>query len=82
MEIGRSGVVYPDVFNQICRALHNRGATFAGWEPLEAMGYETDGSKGKIVPPLQIQIESMTEAQQRAMLAWVKATMQAQGALS
>ena len=82
MEVGRIDVVYPEVFNRVVHALKNRGATLAGWELLDAMGYETGGSKGEIYPPLQRALEEMDEPQQRAVFDIVRSIGRASGALA
>lgn len=61
-------IIYPDKFNPLHDALG-----FAGFEMLEAMGYQTDAGRGDTSPRLLALIRRLTPEQQEATVDFILA---------
>jgi transcriptional regulator with XRE-family HTH domain len=70
VELGRIGLIYPEPFGQLRRILR-----FPGWEVLEAMGYATDLKQQGIDDSLLQLLRRLTLPQQKAVAAFVRATI-------
>lgn len=76
-ELGRIGIIYPDIFESLHRVLR-----FPGWELLEAMGYKTDVPTEGIEPGLSQLIRSVPREQQAALTTLVRAMMRTDSQLA
>jgi transcriptional regulator with XRE-family HTH domain len=75
-ELGRVGVIYPEAFNALRRALG-----FPGWELLEAIGYRTDVGEADINPGLLTLLRQLSPEQQQAVLDIVRGVLKARDEL-